>query len=775
MYLKNKGTLQTSGRYLGLTCEPKWLLGTATFVLLWLLELAPSEVIRIVAVLGVVVAFGNLVVEWCGFANVLPAVGWLVGTTMLVLIAQTLILIGLPTEVAHALVLLGFLALLIRRKLLAPKGMIRIHHSESLQFVFVGTLATVTLRNPWMLPYAVCCLIGWKISKNAESRHVRTLLAAGTPILGAAVTVPLRPDNWFLQISNDWPFFEALSWSITRFGVLEHPGNVGGSIGLYHWFAYGLSGSISMIGGLEPWEAALKFMPTAMTAATASVIWSLYPQTPKDGLSTDRPNLGFSVAAMLIFVGPLADSFNFALIVASVYILVARERWLHKQLLSRTVMLLVVVSVALLLSKVTTAIGVIGILTVVALIEWFKKRSHSWIAALFCLVVVFASYVSALVTTQPTQNSLGKSHLMPSLPTSKFSLEVARSLMGDPRLLLSMVVVALAALVTHRHETPHTRHDSLFLGGVITTLLALTVSLLYPEKPISHYVGPLPLQIFGLYSIVMLDTKWRHRERRALDGEGARWLFIIGYISALTFALRQLTWWINNEIVVLEEVLPKTLIVFSLMPLPLMTLGISAFVVLMVGRPRKGYRSRLYAAALLTVAGFLIGHSLYQYVERSRLDESHFTSYREASYPSSDLIAIGEFVRNNTPADIVLASNNFCCFGIGWWSDIETRIENEMGGSNYMLPAVTQRRFLAQGLRFQGAISANDELLERVALSLKFANEPNTAVFMSLRDLGVQGFVVNLNLTSHRNWDAYATERFRVGDYVYLSLDKETT
>ena len=140
---------------------------------------------------------------------------------------------------------------------------------------------------------------------------------------------------------------------------------------------------------------------------------------------------------------------------------------------------------------------------------------------------------------------------------------------------------------------------------------------------------------------------------------------------------------------------------------------------------------------------------------------NHYYSLEETTIPvfgTSDLIAVGKFIRDNTNQEIVLASNNF-------YSD------QFQGGFNYLLPAETQRRFLMQGLSFQtGLASPSTEQIKRMNLSLEFANQPSTLVLKRLKEYGVKGYVVNLALTDRRDWTEFATESFKSGDFVFLIL-----
>ena len=117
--------------------------------------------------------------------------------------------------------------------------------------------------------------------------------------------------------------------------------------------------------------------------------------------------------------------------------------------------------------------------------------------------------------------------------------------------------------------------------------------------------------------------------------------------------------------------------------------------------------------------------------------------------PSHDLQQLGEFVRENTKTDAVFASNNFCCEGKSWLTDFLKNPtyagESALGGANYLLPASLQRRFFIQGVRFQigCCIESFPQHIQRLRLSLEFANTPSRASTDALRRNGVDYFIIN--------------------------------
>jgi hypothetical protein len=151
----------------------------------------------------------------------------------------------------------------------------------------------------------------------------------------------------------------------------------------------------------------------------------------------------------------------------------------------------------------------------------------------------------------------------------------------------------------------------------------------------------------------------------------------------------------------------------------------------------------------------------------------------DAAFPTSNLRAVGKYIRLNTDKDLILATNDFCCFGNYWWESIAKNVNFYMslgtplrwGGDNHLLVAESRRRILIQGLAFQlGADTPSPEQIQRMSLSLEFANQPNTSTLVNLQRAGVSGFVVNLDLTKHRDWSEFAIERFQSGNYLYLEL-----
>jgi len=752
--------------------RPNWAITLQTVLLLSLLGLDPTETVRVVLALGVVVLFGNLIVERLGFFEAVPAVGWFVGLSMLVLSSQVLVIIGMRAELAQSLVVMAFGCALAGAKILKRGRREVLAHAGALRFAFVVTLLSATLVLPWMLPFAGCCLIGLKGSRTFDTRAVSrpVFLRGVVPAFGATVTFMIRPENWFLQNSNDLPFFEALSWSVTRYGVFEHPGYVGGSIADYHWFAYGLMGSVSLLGGLEPWEAMLKLLPVAMLAATASTVWSLFRQYTEAGEMARVPNLGFSLAAVTLFVSRTPHSYQISLIFALVFILIAKEISIRQISRRNSILICLIASLTLVTSKVSTALVVAGLLVAVVLVASPTHSTHGWSTALAVLVMTFAGFSTAVFASGAGSGVV--SYVASSSPNMNYVLEVVRYLIGDPKPFLSMFLIVAATVTTRTRMNGRAERDVLYLAGIATTFIGIALFLAL-NTTTSGYFGLPALQILGLVSITRLDFVFRTRHQDCIARHRTVWLVIVAGVTVMTLAYRQIIWWINGEVIDLMSVLPRTLVSILATPAPFVILTISVLLVLRTRASGTRDRSRLLVAAVLTCGGFLMGHTLYEYVERSRLDATFYQNSggNEAAYPSEDLTAVGEFVRKNTPPDIVLASNNFCCSGTDWWNEGDP--QHPWGGANYLLPAETRRRFLLQGPRFLGSMRRDfpsSDIRERMALSLKFANDPSYETTEALRVRGVGGFIVNLSLTEHRDWGLYATERHRAGVFVYLSL-----
>jgi hypothetical protein len=185
--------------------------------------------------------------------------------------------------------------------------------------------------------------------------------------------------------------------------------------------------------------------------------------------------------------------------------------------------------------------------------------------------------------------------------------------------------------------------------------------------------------------------------------------------------------------------------------------------------------------------------------------------FNESAFPNAEKREVAKFIRENTPASAIVATNDFCCFGDFWWTETlrATRrqqtpnwdlilresawgqkllagddgsdreviryAENSIsfGGSSFQLAAEAQRRFLILGLKWQltGFPPApTPQQIERMSASLNFANSPSTSAVERLRRYGVSGYVVNLELTSGKDYSRFAEELFRNGKFAYLKI-----
>jgi hypothetical protein len=176
--------------------------------------------------------------------------------------------------------------------------------------------------------------------------------------------------------------------------------------------------------------------------------------------------------------------------------------------------------------------------------------------------------------------------------------------------------------------------------------------------------------------------------------------------------------------------------------------------------------------------------------QQELLNRQKHDSFLVDSIGSPDARDMAQYIRENSTFDAIMASNNFCqfdvdkyCAGTMWFDkDLEkyhanSRLllldtPNKFGGSNYSLVANSRRRFLVQGLRFISLYEyPNAEMINRMKVSIDFANYPSARSLQELKSYGVAGFVVNLDQTLNRNWLPFATETYSNSTYAYLQLN----
>jgi hypothetical protein len=197
-------------------------------------------------------------------------------------------------------------------------------------------------------------------------------------------------------------------------------------------------------------------------------------------------------------------------------------------------------------------------------------------------------------------------------------------------------------------------------------------------------------------------------------------------------------------------------------------------------QPPKGMAVLLLVLSLC----FIFGASLHGALSSYQRDRSWYEEWGANSQPhaTQTLLEVADFLRIKSARDAIVASNNFCCSGAKWLDDELTRglndasylrsnWESKWGGANSLLVAHSQRRFLIQSPRFlTGHNYPSPDLINRLRLSVHFANSPNSELIESLRSYGVSYFIVNLNQTPVRNWQRFGTVLISNSDYLLLEL-----
>ncbi|NBO55179.1 MAG: hypothetical protein EBU84_11425 [Actinobacteria bacterium] len=735
------------------------------FLVCLLFELSPRSSLVLLFLFIVLSKFGASLLQHVGLKDLPVAVGLTLGAGTLTLVSQVLLFIGIPAPTAQwvAIGLLGCCSLVLTFSPIRSDPTRILNDNPQTEFCFLISVGAVSIRHLWLIPIAFGLLAVHVCISKFGVRNLYTFICIAGLGLSWAISVSLRPENWWYNYQgNDSQFFESIGWSISQWGLNEHPGYVHGSIAGYHWLSYGFMGHVSQLAQLEPWDSMMKVAAILMPFLFTSLLVGSVQRGQMLG-QTGRWILTLTTVVVMPIVR--FDSFAFSIVVAAsfLYIVLADQ---GKASHFRRSFLYLLISTVLVLSKVSTA-AVVGVVLVLEYVYSRLSKRQSSVAPLLCLLGT-----AIVLSITAFRDTTGRSVLRDSYFNFNASLIELKSLFESRPLVIQFCLLIGLVIFTRRREC---YPASSFRTPVLWSMVVLlTASIIRPGSTSTYFGYP------GIYlaSIVFLSSSEFTPVRRSGRQTRIRWIslflatLLTGYYSE--FLLTSATRWsvvANLSRGYVWEVIRGTGFILGFM-----------IAVVILGRrlyPKTGSALIVLALGFL---GFLIGSNANTYqATNSRLGVIYEVgNYNSAPFATSDLREVATWIRRETKQDAVLASNNFCCAGLAWWSsaiasaqDETSRLfdESRWGGANYLLPAETRRRFLVQGLRFQTGIGVpTKDQIRRMTLSLQFANQPSPETVTSLKQYGVSGFVVNLSLTDRRDWTEFASERKRVGNFLYLEL-----
>ncbi len=628
-------------------------------------------------------------------------------------------------------------------------------------------------------------------SSNRQTNSLTLAISVTALLSGAGISLVLRPAYWWYYYQNgDASFFEAISWSYSEWGLFDGPGAAGNSIAGYHWFSYAFYGNLSHLASLGPWEALMKLGTPLNQVILTSL---LVPQ----GQAQRKQVNSISWLVVSLCVTGLGwwrvDSASFGMLagLALVNLAVAYSRIQHPRF--RFVLLFFAVSLLTILSKATTGLVVGLVLLLFPIFQIVGQRKTfrfnsilpfiSWIlASSFAYFVFFrggnladsllsrgTGLLARASTFQAVNELLPKKDLWVAL----FMLLLLTRL-GTRRVTpflpeirqLFFVFLALCPAILIASPIPNSHF---FVNSYFFYLIAITAWLIQLQSTHSEEINLQSTRIPRQYVFVALASLLISSIYRV----GLNRLDLA--ISRSTGRFGQVTW----------EILYSNGLLVALV------IGLG----FLLSQYRSSWKPGQLLGLLLISSSVVIGGWFDLARRTHEWGPSIYTSseVNQAPFATSDLTDVGTYVRLNTDADVILATNDFCCSGMTWWNSIidqlsqdsqgrskgwseitysEGKVIPTWGGDNYSASAVTRRRFVMLGLGFQtGQVNGpTPDQINRMNLSLQFANEPTQESLDGLKAYGATGFVVNLSLTNNRDWSEFAIEKFRSGNFLYLEL-----
>lgn len=768
-----------------------------------------NEILRIGFLLFVLTFIGTKFIEFSlerriAFAEKISA-GLICGFAILLFIDFLLSIFNVDHWFSFAIITASALAFVVIGKTKQPPDFGVSNHldvGDAILILSIG-VSISNFRAFWTLPFAAFLLLCRSILQLNSSREssprnkkIHTTLVASSALLLAAAIAMNRKIPWNFSFSNDASFYESLQWSLIRYGPHEHPGFLGGftegSLVPYHTTAYSLGGLISKFAGLEPFEFMNSLGPFVLSVIAVGVILTCLNTTSISFAA--KIVFCFVVSGVLIQVGNYnSQSFGLVLLAVLISVAISTARHLEDQVKGQYFIPIAAVSILGITIKGTNALVISVVLFALLLNRLLSSaRGSEKLKALAYIIVVVT--VVAITTwwkfIRIPSHVLTLSRSGPRL-FDLISVDGIQKTFVAMRLqLFSLALISVLLLICFLRQPRNGQNREKIYWQILTGLNgALFAFVIFqPQEPVSVRFVCESVVILAIVFTLISEFRFRDvtRSERSLNSVVTFAVLLgstIGFVYRLLLIPNATSLWnaLSNipmigqwiwYLLIENPFLSHTILIALVLLAALLTL-------------RQRFKSRFITSILLTA---LVGSALSlkvdnysEYISRvnsSSIEQEFYSPglINAAANATADLNSVAEFARSESSVHDVFASNNFCCFGDAWWKETLSKpvygTESSMGGANYLLPAITQRRFLIQGMRFQIFYGLNgfDEHIRRMNLSMRFANDPDQATRNALLDYGVKYFIVNKQLTLVSDWSLFARTIYENKSFILLAL-----
>ena len=636
--------------------------------------------------------------------------------------------------------------------------------------VGIGIFGTNWKSLPTMAVGASLLLLPQAGLVRVERLIMRRMLTSVLVGLGGAVAFGLAKmqPQWRFSNNNDGPFFEALSWTLTHFGLGSHPGYLNGDIYGYHVLAYVWPGVMTLATGAPPFVMLNLVLPFLAAVSLALLLLS----SAERGKTSSPVNLVLVTTFVSIFGSGLIASASFGTWALIAYVVALLHTDWHvttvpKRLtVLRRETLLGVLGVIAILGK-GTSLGLIGLLSAAPLFHVIITSTPRHLRLILRNVPIHLPVVMLTTALWYAPAKLSRNDPSPLSNISNLGLNeglwVSRDLLEfGPVLLLTGLV---AVVILFRDKITSGLQLPLLLLAV-TNIGSAVAGWFLPGRLVRSNLAQHAFYV-GLATIIIAVTriKWSLPTTR-------RFILTAAISAPFAITLSIYFGFYLNSFIDNQPTLSKTrwvpeLLVNAQLPLLLLVpLVVASFV------SRRKIKTGAYLPANLMALSALIltlgSSTLIIRSEQLRSTRDPVTAPVSkpwaTSLPDEATFQVGAWIRANTPTNSVLGSNSFCCWNDRSWTlsaysdiqNLEKRIEDfgedGFAGSNYLLASVTSRRFLLAGPRFViGDGSDASTVLSYLRLSADFGSQRTTELGRSLRMLGVDFFIFDKLVPSHSN------------------------